>query len=534
MGLLSITTGEGLDACVEKHASTTAIIEGRSGKAMTWRSLSCAVDDIAKGLLAKGLRKGDRLGIWAPNSLEWVICFLAAAKIGVIVVGINIHFKEKELENVLRGLNLRALCFNDGFRDNNFNRMLAALPADVVPEIVIGYGEQHAETVQGWSGLVALGQGVGEEQYSAAQVAVSCHDAVAIQLTSGSMAQPKRVLLSHYNLLNNAFFGASRLGVTPTDSLCLPIPFFHCFGLVYGLYFAVMSGCSLVILDNYSTDEILNAVQRYRCSVLHGVPTIFSRLIQHPRLSDYDISTLEKGVVAGAYCSPKLVCDIATRLAMPGIAVSWGQTETSPCCTQTLPEESLAVKSVSIGRPLPFVEMKVIDGKTKQQCAPGVKGELCTRGYHLMMGYDGDPELTHQVIDEQGWFHSGDIGFIDQEGNFHYAWRKKELIVRGGENISPREIEEAILECPGIDAVYVFGVSSESMGEEVVAAVCPQHERPVSEQLLLNFLRERIARYKVPAHLYFFSTFPLTACGKTDKQSIRRSINTLMTLPPAE
>ncbi|EMU6536068.1 AMP-binding protein [Escherichia albertii] len=527
MRLLSVTTGLCLDARVETQALETAIIDAQSGREVSWCDLNRRVDKIARGLLAKGLKKGDRLGIWAPNSIDWVTCFLAAAKTGIIALCINIHFKERELEDILSECRLTALCFADGFRDNNFNQIIKHLPHNIVPGLLIGLGTNHDSAVLPLTEIIEHGASVSAEKYTESVEAVSHIDPLVIQLTSGSTAMPKRVILSHRNITNNAIFSAQRLGIDSTDVLCLAIPLFHCFGLVSGLYFSLMTGCRLVILDSYNTEEILSAVQRYRCTTLHGVPTIFNRLIQHETLAQYAIDTLKKGIVAGAFCPEQLIRDITHRLGMSGIVVSYGQTETSPCCTQGFPSDSLMIKGSTIGKPLPYVEMCVIDWVTGELCAPGDKGELCTRGYHLMAGYDGDPQKTQHVIDSHGWFHSGDIGFVDRDGYFHYLWRKKDIIIRGGENISPREIESAIAEFPEVESVCVFGLASESLGEVVAAAVCPKNNMPLSESALMYFLHQRLARYKVPAHIFFFSTFPLTACGKIDIQSVRFSINKL-------
>lgn len=522
MSLLSVTTGVCLDERVEAQASGIAIIDYHTGYRLTWRALRDNVDEVAKGLLAKGLNRGDRLGIWSSNCFEWIIFFLATAKIGVVAVCINIHFKEKELESILQSTHLNALCFSDGVRSNDFNKIIKNITATVTPRLLIGFGQKHGPEVIPMSMLIESGKIISPDTYNRAMQDVSCHDPLVIQLTSGSTATPKRVILSHHNITNNALFSAQRLGIMQSDTLCLTIPLFHGFGLASGLFFSLMTGCRLVILDNGSTEDTLVALQRYNCTAMHGVPTIFSRLINHETLLQYNITTLKKGIVAGSFCSRKLVQDITNLLGMTGIAIAYGQTETSPCCTQTLADDSLETKSTSIGKPLPYVEMSVIDPTTGEHCAPGVEGELCTRGYHLMMGYDGDLQRTQHVIDEQGWFHSGDIGFVDQQGYFYYAWRKKDLIIRGGENISPREIEEAILEYPSVASVCVFGVKSEILGEEVAAAVCPKNYTSISESALNNFLRERLSRYKVPARFYFFSKFPLTPCGKIDIQSVRQ------------
>lgn len=328
-------------------------------------------------------------------------------------------------------------------------------------------------------------------------------------------------MLSQYNVINNAMLSAQRLGVTHNDVICLAVPLFHCFGLSSCLFFALTTGCQLVLLDNYCAEDVLKVVQDYRRTVMHGVPTIFSRLMKHEQFSHYDLSSLDKGIIAGASFPSALVDDIENTLGMKGITVSYGQTEASPCCTQTLPNDALSIKRSSIGKPLPFVEMKIISPKTGKPVPVGVLGEICTRGFHVMMGYDNAPDKTKEALDEEGWLHTGDIGYVDKQGNYHYAYRMKEIVVRGGENISLCEIEEAIAEYPGVDATKAFGIPSTDLGEEVIATICVQKDYTLNESELRTFLQERLARYKIPKELHFFTQFPHTPCGKIDVQALK-------------
>lgn len=392
---------------------------------------------------------------------------------------------------------------------------------DVLPQLFISMGNKSAEKSVSLSQLKAISQTISEKEYQQAISQVSVKDLLTIQMTSGSTAMPKGVMLSQYNVINNAMLSAQRLGVTHNDVICLAVPLFHCFGLSSCLFFALTTGCQLVLLDNYCAEDVLNVVQDYRCTVMHGVPTIFSRLMKHEQFSHYDLSSLDKGIIAGASFPPALINEIENTLGMKGITVSYGQTEASPCCTQTLPNDALPIKRSSIGKPLPFVEMKIISPKTAKPVPVGILGEICTRGFHVMMGYDNAPDKTKEALDEEGWLHTGDIGYVDEQGNYHYAYRMKEIVVRGGENISLCEIEEAIAEYPGVDATKAFGIPSVDLGEEVIATICVQKDCTLNESELRAFLQERLARYKIPKELHFFTQFPHTPCGKIDVQALK-------------
>lgn len=527
MTLLEMTVKECLNNIVKQYASQTALIENQSKKTLSWQQLQQEVESVARGFLAIGLKKGDRLGIWSANSKEWIICFLAAAQIGVPVVCINFHFKKRELLDLCRLTGIKALCFSDGFKSNDFIEVINCLAKkvtenkDVLPQLFISMGNKSAEKSVSLSQLKAISQKISDKEYQHAISQVSVKDLLTIQMTSGSTAMPKGVMLSQYNVINNAMLSAQRLGVTHNDVICLAVPLFHCFGLSSCLFFALTTGCQLVLLDNYCAEDVLKVVQDYRCTVMHGVPTIFSRLMKHEQFSHYDLSSLDKGIIAGASFPPVLIDDIENTLEMKGITVSYGQTEASPCCTQTLPNDALPIKRSSIGKPLPFVEMKIISPKTGKPVPVGVLGEICTRGFHVMMGYDNAPDKTKEALDEEGWLHTGDIGYVDEQGNYHYAYRMKEIVVRGGENISLCEIEEAIAEYPGVDATKAFGIPSVDLGEEVIATICVQKDCTLNESELRVFLQERLARYKIPKELHFFTQFPHTPCGKIDVQALK-------------
>ncbi|MFF1027580.1 AMP-binding protein [Proteus mirabilis] len=527
MTLLETTVKECLNNVVKQYASQTALIENQSKKTLSWQQLQQEVESVARGFLSMGLTKGDRLGIWSANSKEWIIFFLAAAQIGIPVVCINFHLKKRELLDLCRLTGIKALCFSDGFKSNHFIEVInylskkASKNKDALPQLFISMGNQQAEKSVSLSQLKEISQKISDKAYQHAIEQVSVKDLLTIQMTSGSTAMPKGVMLSQYNVINNAMLSAQRLGVTHDDVICLAVPLFHCFGLSSCLFFALTTGCQLVLLDNYNAEDVLKAIQHHRCTIMHGVPTIFSRLMKHEQFSHYDLSSLDKGIIAGASFPPALIDDIETILGMKGITISYGQTEASPCCTQTLPNDALEIKRHSIGKPLPFVEMKIINLKTGKPVPVGILGEICTRGFHVMMGYDNAPDKTKEALDEEGWLHTGDIGYIDEQGNYHYAYRIKEIVVRGGENISLCEIEEAIAEYVGVDATKAFGIPSADLGEEVIVAICVQKGYSIGESELREFLQERLARYKIPKELHFFTEFPHTPCGKIDVQALK-------------
>ncbi|MCL2893979.1 AMP-binding protein [Brenneria tiliae] len=532
MELLNITTGETLDIIARQNAARVALIESNSGRTLTWQTLKEKVDGVAKGFLAMGLVKGDKLAIWSVNNIEWVICFLAAANIGVVVVCIDFHLKKPELINLLHITNTRALCFSRGFRENDFAQIAASLAVDksaenrgaVCLDFLIDIENRKHPNMLSLDDIEERGDRLDAAQYEQATASVAAGELLTIQMTSGSTASPKCVMLSHHSIINNSRLSARRLDITPDDIICLTVPFFHCFGLSSGLFFSLNTGCRLVLQENYRPEEVLKAVEKYQCSVMHGVPTVFSRLMKHENFERYDVKSLNKGIVAGAYCHPDLIKDITTRLAMQHISVAYGQTETSPCCTQTQLTDPLAVKSATVGKPLPHIEMKIVDLKTRQVCPVGVPGEICSRGFHVMMGYYNAREETEKVIDAQGWFHTGDIGILDESGYYRYSHRIKEIIVRGGENISPREVEAAILAYPGIETAKVFGLREDELGEEVAAAICPKIGVDICEAELRGFLETHLAHYKVPSYIYVMKNITYTPSGKIDCLAMKNSI----------
>lgn len=533
MELLYSTVGEHLNRVAETWPDKTAVIQGSTGQTLSWRELDAQTDLYAKGFLQNGLKRRDKLVIWSNNTVSWVLCCLAAMKIGVIVVPASIHMKEQEFKNCLLLSDATALCFADGYRDVDYSEIAQEIWADesfcravLVPSLRLLVNLESKKTASSiaFSEIAAAGAEYPDEQYQAVRKAVRTEDTACILFTSGSTAIPKAVMLNHFSLINNSYFSMLRLGLQHSDRLCLSVPLFHSFGLSAGLLGCMGVGASMVLLETYRAAEVLCYVDKYRCTALHGVPTMFSRLMDHDDFCQYDLSSLKKGILAGAACKPELVYEITDILGMSDLCVSYGQTETSPCCTQTEPGDSLKVKSSSVGRPLDHVEMKVVDFVTGLPKTAGELGELCTRGYHVMQGYFRAAHATEQAIDKDGWLHTGDAGFVDAEGRYHFVSRLKEIIIRGGENISPQEIECAVLEHPGVKAAKVFGVPSEAFGEEVAVSLVLKPGVSLDINGLRAFLLSRLAHYKIPRFLDLKESLPLTGSGKIDVQTLRSAL----------
>lgn len=547
MKLLHTTIGEHLSNTARKYPDAPAIIQGDTGQTLTWRELDAITDRHAKGFLQNGLKKHDKLVLWSNNSISLVVCCLAAMKIGVIAVPVSIHMKEQEFKNCLLLSDATALCFADGHRDVDYSEIVQGIWADesfsrafLVPSLrlLINLEDKRTESSIPIGEIAASGDAYPQEAYRAAREAVRPEDPAGILFTSGSTAIPKAVLLSHNSLINNSYFSMQRLGMVQEDRLCLAVPIFHSFGLSSGLLGCIATGSAMVLLAAYRASEVLKFVEKYRCTALHGVPTMFSRLMEHGDFNRRDVSSLKKGILAGSTCAPGLVGDIVNRLGMSELCVSYGQTETSPCCTQTEPGDSIEVKSRSVGKPIPFVEMKIADVKTGREKPAGETGELCTRGYHVMMGYFRAAHATELVIDKDGWLHTGDLGFDDADGHYHFVGRLKEIIIRGGENISPQEVECAVLEHPAVKFAKIYGVPAAGLGEEVAASVVLCDGHGLTPEALRDFLSTRLAHYKLPKFLDIRDSLPLTPSGKIDVCELRNcmtcKLDTGATLIPAQ
>jgi fatty-acyl-CoA synthase len=514
--LLETTIGVNLADTVTTHAHRDALLDVRAGRRWTYAELLTCVRRLATGLVRAGIGVGDRVGIWAPNRWEWVLVQYATAEIGAILVTINPAYRARELEYALRQSGVAMVIAAVGFKGVDYATMLAAV-APNCPDLtdVVFMGSDH------WDELA----GAQADPRALTKIAATLHnsDPVNIQYTSGTTGYPKAATLSHRNILNNGYLVGELLEYTAQDRICIPVPFYHCFGMVMGNLAATSHGACMVIpAPVFDPAATLQAVQAERCTSLYGVPTMFIAEIGLPDFADYQLGSLRTGIMAGSPCPAEVMRRVIEHMHMPGVSICYGMTETSPVSTQTRTDDSLARRVGTVGRVGPHLEIKVVDPATGETVPRGVTGEFCTRGYSVMAGYWNDPEKTAEVIDSDGWMHTGDLAAMDGCGYIQISGRIKDIVVRGGENIAPREIEEFLYTHPDIVDGHVIGVPDEKYGEELMAVVKLRDGAP---RLTVDGLREfctgRIARFKIPRYLLIVDEFPMTVTGKVRKVEMR-------------
>jgi fatty-acyl-CoA synthase len=514
--LLEETIGENLRRTVERFGEREALVVRHQGYRATYRELWEQVDVAARAFMARGVRKGDRVGIWAPNRYEWVVTQFATARIGAILVTINPAYKAAEVEYALRKAGVSLLVMARGFRQSDYGAMLEEVRGDC-PEL-------RATIVLGddWDAFLDAGGRVGDGELAEREATLQPGDPINIQYTSGTTGFPKGALLSHHNILNNGRFCALQLRYTEEDRVCVPVPFYHTFGLVIGNLACVTSGASVVVpAEAFDPLATLEALEAERCTSLYGVPTMFIAALDEPRFGDFDLTSLRTGVMAGAPCPVEVMKTVRTAMHMPEVTIACGMTETSPVSTQTAVDDPLEKRVSTVGRVHPQVEMKVVHPETGNTVPRGTPGEQCTRGYSVMLGYWDDPEATARAVDDEGWMHTGDLATMDTDGYVKIVGRIKDMVIRGGENIYPREIEEFLIGLPEVSEAYVIGVPSERYGEELMAWVKPANgSRPRGEELAAT-CRGRIASYKIPRHWKLVDSFPMTVTGKAQKFRMR-------------
>ncbi len=514
--LLHETIGERLRDTVRRFPDGEALVDRGHGYRATWSRLWDDVDRAARGLLARDVEKGDRVGIWAPNRYEWVIVQYATARIGAILVNVNPAYKARELEYALTRAGVSTLVLSRGFRQTDYVSMLAEV-RDACPEL-----EQELVLEDDWIALLAAGEAVSEAELEAVEATLSPDEPINIQYTSGTTGFPKGATLSHANILNNAYFAARQLGYTEGDRVCVPVPFYHCFGMVLGTLAAMTHGATVVVSgESFDPPEVLATVRAEKCTSLYGVPTMFIAELEDPRFDEFDLSTLRTGIMAGAPCPVDTMNQVMTRMHMAEVTIGCGMTETSPLATQTAPDDPVDKRVTTVGRPHPHVEIKVIEPATGETLPHGAPGEQCMRGYNVMLGYWNDDEATREAVDEDGWMHSGDLATMDEEGYVAIVGRIKDMIIRGGENIYPREIEEFLISLPEIVEAYVVGVPSDRYGEEVMAFVRLAEGASPTEEELVAACKGTIATVKIPRFWRFVDEFPMTVTGKVQKFKLR-------------
>ncbi|MGQ9557390.1 MAG: AMP-binding protein [Desulfurispora sp.] len=530
-----ITIGDMLDYTAARFPQNEALVYADRDLRYTWAQLKNVCEQLARGLMALGVNRGEHIAIWATNVPQWPIVQFGSAKMGAVLVTVNTHYKLFELEYLLKHADITTLLLIGGTKEANYLEMIYELCPELkhsrpgrlnaarLPRLknVIFLGEEEHPGMFTWSRVLEAGEQVSPAELAARQASLSPDDCVNMQYTSGTTGFPKGVMLTHSNLIGNAISIAECLAFTSRDRLCIPVPMFHCFGCVLGTLTCLVSGATMVPLEAFNPTKVLETVQQEKCTALHGVPTMFITELEVLEKQPYDVSSLRTGIMAGAPCPIEVMKQVVERMNMREIVITYGQTEAAPGITMTRTHDPLEVRVSTVGRALPGVEVKIVDPETGEAVPPGVQGEICARGYNVMKGYYKMPEATAAAVDREGWLHTGDLGVMDERGYVKITGRLKDMIIRGGENIYPREIEEFLYTHPKVKDVQVVGVPSEKYGEEVMAFICLKEGQQASEEEIKQFCQGKIARYKIPQYVRFVTSYPTTANGKVQKYKLR-------------
>lgn len=528
------TLGDWLEHWAEVTPDKEYIVYSDRNLRFTWKQFNERVDHMAKGLLAIGVKKDTHVGIWARNVPDWLTFLYACAKIGAVAVTVNTNYKQAELEYLCENSDMHTLCIVDGEKDSNFVEM----PYTMLPELklferghmkskrfphmrnVVYIGQEKYRGMYNTAEILLLGSNIDDEELINAKKLVSCHDTVNMQYTSGTTGFPKGVMLTHYNIANNGFLTGEHMKFTADDKLCVCVPLFHCFGVVLATMNCLTHGCTQVMIERFDPLLVLASIHKERCTALYGVPTMFIAELHHPMFPMFDLSSLRTGIMAGSLCPVELMKQVEEKMFMRVTSV-YGLTEASPGMTHSRIDDDPEVRYTTVGHDFEFTEVKVIDPNTGEECPVGVQGEMCNRGYNTMKGYYKNPEATAEVIDANGFLHSGDLGVKDENGNYRITGRIKDMIIRGGENIYPREIEEFLYKMPGIKDVQVAGVPSKKYGEAVGAFIILHEGYTMNEFDVREFCQGKIARYKTPKYIFFVKEFPMTGSGKIQKFKLK-------------
>lgn len=533
--LREITIGDLLDETAGQYPAKEALVYHERGLRYSFAQFQDICNQAARGFLSLGIQKGENIAIWATNVPEWVISQYATAKMGGVLVTVNTSYRTHELEYLLRQSESTTLLLIDSYRDANYLGMLREICPELdtcepgklhsarLPHLknVIYIGEERQPGMFLWQDLMERANLIQEEERIARQQSLAPDDVINMQYTSGTTGFPKGVMLSHTNIVNNAIKVAEcqRLGVQ--DRVCIPVPFFHCFGCVMGTLACVATGATMVPVIAFDPGIVLLVVEKERCTALYGVPTMFIAELNHPTFAERDLSSLRTGIMAGSLCPIEVMKNVVHKMGIRDITIAYGQTESSPVITQTVPEDSIERKVSTVGRPHAGVEAKVIDPVTGESLPQGVQGELCTRGYLVMKGYYNMPEQTAEAIDAEGWLHTGDLATMDEDGYFQITGRLKDMIIRGGENIYPREVEEFLYTHPKVLDIQVVGVPDPKYGEQVLACIRVKPGEALTEEEVLEYCHGKIARFKIPRYIQVVDEYPMTASGKIQKFKLR-------------
>ena len=530
MELFNRTLGDWLEYWAEVTPDREYIVYSDRDFRFTWKQFNQRVNEVALGFLAIGIKKGDHVGIWAQNVPEWLTYMYACAKIGAVYVTVNTNYKQHEFEYLVENSDMHTLCITDGTWDSKYVDMTyemlpelrisqrGHLSSNRFPKMrnVVYIGQEKYRGMYNSAELQLLGCNIDEQQLLDIEKTVTPDDVMMMQYTSGTTGFPKGVMLTHYGLANNGFLTGEHMKFTGEDKLCVCVPLFHCFGVTLATMNCLTHGCTEVMVERFDPLVVLASIAKERCTALYGVPTMFISELNHPMFSMFDMSSLRTGIMAGSLCPVALMRQVNEKMYMDVTSV-YGLTETSPGMTQTRVEDSFEVRCKTVGRPYEFTEVKIFDPQTGEECPDEVQGEICCRGYLLMKGYYKNQAATDEAIDINGYLHSGDLGIRDAQGNYRITGRIKDMIIRGGENVYPREIEEYLYHMEGISDVQVAGIASEKYGEEVGAFIILKDNAQMDEEAVREFCRGKIARHKIPKYVFFIKEFPLTGSGKIQK-----------------
>lgn len=534
MQLYDRTLGQWLEHWATVIPEKEAIVYSDRNLRFTWAQLDKRVNDMAKGLLSIGVGRGSHVGIWAANVPDWLTLLYACAKIGAVYVTVNTNYKQTELEYLCENSDMHTLCIVNGERDSDFVQMTynmlpelktcqrGHLKSERFPRMrnVVYVGQEKHRGMYNTAELLLIGNNADDQQLEDLKSQVKCHDIVNMQYTSGTTGFPKGVMLSHHNIGNNGFLTGEHMKVTTEDKLCCCVPLFHCFGIVLATMCTLTHGATQVMVERFDPLVVLASVHKERCTMLYGVPTMFIAELNHPMFDMFDMSTLRTGIMAGSLCPIELMRQVQEKMFMRITSV-YGLTETSPGMTQTRVDDSFEVRCNTVGSDYEFTEVKVIDPETGKECPVGVQGEMCCKGYNVMKGYYNNPEATTEVLDPNGFLHSGDLGIKDEDGNYRITGRIKDMIIRGGENIYPREIEEFLYKLEGVKDVQVAGIPSPKYGEAVGAFIILKEGANLQESGVADFCRNKISHYKIPRYIFFIDEFPMTGSGKIQKFKLK-------------
>lgn len=528
------TLGDWLEYWAKESPDKEYIVYSDRDLRFTWKKFNDRVDNMAKGLISIGVTRGSNVGIWAQNVPDWLTFLYATAKIGAVAVTVNTSYRLDEIDYLMKNSDMHTLCMTDGVAGSCYTDIIyelipelktkqrGKLKSDRFPKLknVVYIGQEKYRGMYNTAEILLLGKNVPDNEFKRLRSLTNCHDVVNMQYTSGTTGFPKGVMLTHHNIANNGYLTGVHMNFTKDDKCCICVPLFHCFGVVLATMCCLTHGSTQVMVEKFDPLLTLVSVHKERCTVLHGVPTMFISMLNHSMFSLFDMSSLRTGIMAGALCPEELMKEVNEKMYMNLTSV-YGMTETSPGMTQSRVEDPFEVRCTTVGREYEFTEVKVLNPETGEECAVGEEGEMCCRGYNVMKGYYKNPAATAEAIDSNGFMHSGDLGVKDENGNFRITGRIKDIIIRGGENISPKEVEDYLYKMPGVKDVQVVAVASERYGEDVGAFIIQKDGYDLNTQDVRDFCKGHIAKYKIPRYVFIVDSFPMTGSGKIQKFRLR-------------